>query len=63
MRNEERDTALKFFNERAAEFSSRAQGYGLNPRNVILGYDGGGAQPGPAGSGAAPPPGAVRERR
>jgi len=41
----ERDTALKYFNERGTEFKNRARTYGLNPENVIIGYDTGSAPP------------------
>lgn len=56
----ERDTALKFFNSRANEFHARARTYGLNPRNVVLGYDT--AAPAPQQQEEEIPPDAVRPR-
>ena len=53
----EREQALKYFNERANEFKGRARVYGLNPENVILGYDGGGGdQEQPSGRGSRQSP-------
>jgi hypothetical protein len=61
----ERDTALKFFNERGAEYAHRARTYGLNPNNVIVGYGEPGAPAGGAaaqGRGTANAPISVRRR-
>lgn len=56
----ERDTALNYFNQRGNEFKARARTYGLNPENVVLGYDtggGGGDQaPQPTGRGSRQSP-------